>query len=211
MLPSFVPSKTIRRWEIALLLSVALVALFGFWLNREQTQLADKVVRLHIIANSDSAEDQALKLRVRDHILEESQDLIVTDGGLDAAVASINGHLDDLVDAATETVQAAGYDYPVTATLEKTWFPTKTYTDFAMPAGNYTALRIVIGEGKGQNWWCVVFPPLCMGSVTETVADTAASAGLTKDEVALITGESEGYVIKFKAIELWEEFKQTYF
>ena len=105
----------------------------------------------------------------------------------------------DLAAAGAETVGEAGYDYPVTASLEEdVWFPTKEYEDFALPAGEYTALRIVIGEGGGQNWWCVVFPPLCLGSVSETTAETAASAGFSEDEISLITGENEGYVVKFK-------------
>ena len=104
-------------------------------------------------------------------------------------------------------VAGAGYDYPVTVSLEDCWFPTKVYDGFSLPAGNYRALRVVIGAGEGQNWWCVVFPPLCLGSVTETVEETAADAGLTEGQVSLITGEDEGYVVKFRAIELLEEFK----
>ena len=101
-----------------------------------------------------------------------------------------------------------GYSYPVTASLvHDYWFPTKTYTDFALPAGAYTALRIEIGAGGGQNWWCVVFPPLCLGSVSETTQETALEAGLTENQVSLMTGEDEGYVVKFKAVELLEQFK----
>ena len=96
----------------------------------------------------------------------------------------------------------------VTASLEEdVWFPTKEYSDFALPQGSYTALRVVIGEGAGQNWWCVVFPPLCLGSVSEATEETAALGGLSQEEVALMTGETEGYVVKFKAIELWEGLK----
>lgn len=208
MFTASISHKSLRRWELALLLGVAFALLLGLWLSNQQSRLADKVIRLHIIANSDSAEDQALKLQVRDRILQEAENLLVTDGGLEQARASVEDHLSKLATAAEETIQAAGYDYPVQASLEETWFPTKQYTDFAFPAGNYTALRIVIGEGGGQNWWCVVFPPLCMGSVTETVSQTAEEGGLTDEEVSLITGESEGYVIKFKAIELWEELSR---
>ena len=126
---------------------------------------------------------------------------------VEEARAALSGHLGELARTGQETVEAAGYDYPVTASLEKCWFPTKEYDGFALPAGEYTALRVVIGEGNGQNWWCVVFPPLCLGSVSETAAQTALSDGFTQDQVSLITGEDEGYVVKFKAIELWEEFQ----
>lgn len=96
----------------------------------------------------------------------------------------------------------AGYDYPVTAALEKVWFPTKEYDGFALPAGEYTALRIIIGEGAGQNWWCVAFPPLCLGAASDTVEDAAAAGYFSQDQAALITEEDQGYVLKFKSMEL---------
>lgn len=197
----------LRRWELALLLGAALAALAGSWLDASQAALADRVLRLHVIANSDSAADQALKLAVRDRILAETADLFAQGLTAEEARAALTERLEDLAAAGAATVGENGYDYSVTASLEDgVWFPTKTYTDFALPAGNYTALRLVIGEGRGRNWWCVVFPPLCLGSVTETVEETAAGA-LTEDQVALITGEDGGYVIKFKAVELWERLK----
>ena len=120
----------------------------------------------------------------------------------------LRAHLYDLAAAGAEVVGEAGYSYPVTASLvHDYWFPPKTYTDFALPAGAYTALRIEIGAGGGQNWWCVVFPPLCLGSVSETTQETALEAGLTENQVSLMTGEDEGYVVKFKAVELLEQFK----
>ena len=198
----------LRRWELALLLGVALAALLGAWLNAGQAALADKVIRLHVIANSDSPADQALKLQVRDRILAEAEDLFDQSLTVDEARAVLTDQLAGLAAAGAEVVGEAGYDYPVTASLEEdVWFPTKTYTDFALPAGNYTALRIVIGEGGGQNWWCVVFPPLCLGSVTETVEETAAAGGFSEDEIALITGEDEGYVVKFRLMEWWDTFR----
>ena len=201
-------SKTLRRWELALLLGVALAALAGVWLDRSQAALADQVIRLHVLANSDSEADQALKLKVRDRVLETASDYFVPGATLEETRAVLTEHLADLAAAGADQVAQEGYRYPVTVSLEDNyWFPTKLYTDFALPAGEYTALRVVIGEGDGQNWWCVVFPPLCLGSVSETAAQTALSDGFTQEEVSLITGEDEGYVVKFKAIELWEEFQ----
>ena len=200
-------SKTLRRWELALLIGVALAALLGARLDGAQAALADQVIRLHVLANSDSAEDQALKLRVRDRVLAEAETYLTPGITREETEELLRAHLYDLAAAGAEAVGAAGGDYPVTASLvHNYWFPTKTYTDFALPAGQYTALRIEIGEGAGQNWWCVVFPPLCLGSVTETTAETAASAGFSEDEISLITGENEGYVVKFKAMELWNRF-----
>ena len=198
----------LRRWEAALLAGVAAAALWGVRLDAERAALADKVVRLHVLANSDSGEDQALKLQVRDAVLSAADGLIAPGGSLEEAEAAIVEALPALAAAGAQVVGQEGYSYPVTASLEhNVWFPTKTYTDFALPAGEYTALRVVIGEGGGQNWWCVVFPPLCLGSVTETAAETALEGGLDSGEVALITGESEGYVVKFKAMELLEGFR----
>ena len=198
-------SKTLRRWELALLLGVACAALLGVWLDGAQAALSDQVIRLHVLANSDSEADQALKLRVRDRILAEAEELFVPGAG---RAELLRAHLYDLAAAGAEVVGEAGYSYPVTASLvHDYWFPTKTYTDFALPAGAYTALRIEIGAGGGQNWWCVVFPPLCLGSVSETTQETALEAGLTENQVSLMTGEDEGYVVKFKAVELLEQFK----
>ena len=200
--------RKLKLWELALLLGLLVTLCTGAWLGREQAELADQVIRLHVIANSDSEEDQALKLEVRDRILERAEALYPAHATLEEARAALEESLPELSRIGEQTVKAAGYDYPVTAELTQCWFPTKEYEDFALPAGDYTALRIVIGEGEGRNWWCVVFPPLCLGSVTETVEETACTGGLTRSEVALITGETEGYVVKFKAMELWDEFKE---
>ena len=96
----------------------------------------------------------------------------------------------------------------MTVILTDQWFPTREYGEFALPAGQYRALKVVIGEGKGQNWWCVVFPPLCLASVSEEVAAAAIQGGFSEDQVALITGQDGTYVLKFKVIEWWEQLKQ---
>ena len=171
-----------------------------------QAGLADRVVRLHVLANSDSEEDQALKLQVRDQVLSQAEQLLT--GTADRAEAEIRlrESLPELEAIAEETVRANGYDYAVTAELEDTAFPTKEYDGFSLPAGEYLALRILIGEGAGQNWWCVVFPPLCTAASAD-VPETALAAGLTEDQVSLMTEEDGGYQLKFKAVELWERLK----
>lgn len=195
----------LRLWECALLIAFALTLLIGARAVGEQSALAEKVLRLHVIANSDSDADQALKLQVRDGILAAAGDCL--DGVTDRAQAEsvLSGKLQELADAGAAVVSKAGYDYPVRVCLTDCWFPTKTYEDFSLPAGNYRAVRVVIGEGAGRNWWCVVFPPLCLGSVSESVEEAAEAAGLTGGEVSLITGEDEGYIVKFKLIEWWNE------
>ncbi len=203
--------KLLRRWEVALMLGLAIVALSGAWLGREQSALSDKVVRLHVIANSDSPEDQALKLAVRDEILAQGDALFTQGTTADDAAEILTTNLSQLTAVGAEVVGEWGYDYPVCVSLEDdVWFPTKEYEDFSLPAGEYRALRIVIGEGSGENWWCVVFPPLCLGSVSETTVQTATDGGFDEDEISLITGESEGYIMKFKALELLDTVARAF-
>lgn len=204
-------NKTLRRWELALLLGVAIAAMVGAWLCSQQADLADRILRLHVIANSDSEEDQTLKLAVRDRILSAAEALYEPGGTVEEAKEVLSAALPALAEAGVEVVAEYGYDYPVAVSLQsQVWFPTKEYQDFALPAGNYQALRVVIGDGAGQNWWCVVFPPLCLGSVSETTSETALSAGLDEQQVALITGESEGYVVKFKALEIIDSIREHF-
>lgn len=194
--------RKLRRWESALLIGLACAMLWASALGAEQDALADKVVRLHVVANSDSGADQTLKLQVRDAILADAASELE---GLsrEEALEQLAQDLPRLGEIAARTIGEQGYDYPVTVSLKEERFPTKRYDDFALPAGEYMALRVQIGSGGGHNWWCVVFPPLCMGSVEET-------AELDDRDRALITGETEGYVVKFRAIELWEEFKARF-
>ena len=206
---SHVSASRLRRWELALLLGLAAVLLLGTFLEREQSDLADSVLRLHVLANSDSQADQELKLKVRDGVLAEANAIFPRQADRAEAERILGENLERLAAAGAAVVAEEGYDYPVSACLQETWFPTKEYEDFALPAGRYQALRIVIGEGDGQNWWCVVFPPLCLGSVSETSAQTALDAGMNEQQVALLTGESEGYIVKFKALELWEQLKKA--
>ena len=198
--------RTLRIVELALLLGTAVFLLTGAWALNTQRDLADRVVRLHVLANSDSEEDQALKLLVRDAVLERATALLEQTESRAEAEALLRESLPELETIAEETVRANGYSYAVTAELEGTSFPTKEYDGFSLPAGEYLALRILIGEGAGQNWWCVVFPPLCTAASAD-VPETALAAGLTEDQVGLMTEEDSGYVLKFKAVEWWEQLK----
>lgn len=202
-------SRKLRLWEAALMLALGLTLLAGGFSSACRSALADRVLRLHVIANSDSPSDQALKLEVRDAVLEEATPLLAGTDSRSAAEEALTPHLEELAQAGQAVLSAAGCDDRVTVSLADAWFPTKVYDGFSMPAGTYRALRVVIGEGRGQNWWCVVFPPLCLASVTEEVSEAAALGGLSDDQVALITGQDGGYVLKFKLIEWWEELLRT--
>ena len=182
--------KTLRIVELALLLGAAAFLMTGVWALNTQRDL----------------EDQALKLLVRDAVLERATEILEQSADRAEAEIRLRESLPELEAIAEETVRANGYDYAVTAELEDTAFPTKEYDGFSLPAGEYLALRILIGEGVGQNWWCVVFPPLCTAASAD-VPETALAAGLTEDQVSLMTEEDGGYQLKFKAVELWERLK----
>ena len=193
--------------ELALLIGVTVFLLTSAWAANTQDALAEKVVRLHVIANSDTEADQALKLKVRDAVLARTTEILEQSADRAEAEVLLREALPELERIAEETVRAEGGDDPVTAELAEASFPTKEYDGFALPAGKYLALRIVIGAGAGQNWWCVVFPPLCTAAAEE-VPETALAAGLTEDQVSLITEEDSGYVLKFKVVEWWESLRE---
>lgn len=197
----FLSKPKLHLWEAALLLALALTLTAGLWAARSQGELAHRVLRLHVLAHSDQPEDQALKLKVRDAVLERAGQYVAGAADRDGAEEALRPRLEELAQAGAAVVAAAGRRDPVQVTLEESWFPTRRYEDFALPAGTYRTLRVRIGAGKGQNWWCVVFPPLCLGSVTEEVAESAAAAGLSGEQMALITGQDGGYVLKFRLLE----------
>lgn len=201
-------SHKLRLWEAALLLAFGLTLTVGVWASASEGALADQVLRLHVVANSDSEEDQTLKLLARDAVLELASQLL--DGVSDRARAEeiLSAHLNELAQAGAEALAAQGCTDQVTAEIADQWFPTREYATFSLPAGQYRALRITIGAGAGRNWWCVVFPPLCLGSVTEESVETAAGGVLSEDQVSLITGQDGGYVLKFRLIEWWQELLQ---
>lgn len=196
-----------KKWEMALLLGLCAAMLWGAWAAQRQDALAQKMIRLHVIANSDNTEDQALKLQVRDKVLDFTTNILCRSSDMEEAQKQLQAQLERIETIAQREIVSQGYDYGVTARLEQTEFPLKEYDGFSLPAGEYTALRLVIGEGAGQNWWCVVYPPLCTAAATD-MPQTAIRAGLNGDDVGLITEENAGYVLKFRSVELWERLRQ---
>ena len=184
--------------ELTLMIVAALALTSGAVALHTQSQLAEKVVRLHVLANSDSEEDQVLKLKVRDAVLERATETLRGADDQAEARRRLTAILPELEETARVVITANGYDYGVRAELAE--------TSFALPAGEYLALRVLIGEAAGQNWWCVVFPPLCTAAASDVPA-VALDAGLTDQEVALITEADEGYILKFKSVELWQTLK----
>lgn len=168
----------------------------------------DSVIRLHVLANSDSEEDQALKLQVRDAVLDEAQQLLQGTATRAEAEAVLRPNLSRLQQAAAAVVAAAGFDDSVTVTLSDEDYPTRTYEQLAFPAGEYLSLRVMIGAAEGKNWWCVLFPPLCLSAATsrEEAEMAFLAAGLTGEQYRIITDSDENtkYKLRFKLLEVAE-------
>jgi len=167
-------------------------------------KIPSQVLRLHVLANSDTQEDQSLKLKVRDRILEESRGMLDNVKNREQAEKSVRQRLDQLQEAAQDEVNRQGYEYPVTARLAKTYFTTRTYDDVTLPAGDYDALEVTIGSGKGHNWWCVIFPQLCLPAAQDK---KQLEDVLNPNELKIVR-DGGGYQVKFKTVEYYEQVKQ---
>ena len=191
-------------WRRVLALFVACLVCTALWAEATQVRLASQVIRLHVLANSDSEEDQALKLEVRDRVLETTSALLTGETEPQAAAVLLNQHLDDIAQTAAQEISSQGHDDRVEVRLEQTWFPTRQYQGISLPAGNYLALRVLIGAAEGHNWWCVVFPNLCLPAVSERALEAST---LTPGQISLLQEEETSYVFRFKALELWQSLK----
>lgn len=191
-------------WRRVLALFVACLVCTALWAEATQVRLASQVIRLHVLANSDSEKDQALKLEVRDRVLETTSALLAGETEPQAAAVLLNQHLDDIAQTAAQEISAQGHDDRVEVRLEQTWFPTRQYQGISLPAGNYLALRVLIGAAEGHNWWCVVFPNLCLPAVSERALEAST---LTPGQISLLQEEETSYVFRFKALELWQSLK----
>jgi stage II sporulation protein R len=162
-------------------------------------EIRSETLRLHIIANSDSEEDQNLKLTVRDAVLESTGELFAEVSGKTEAVAAAEYSANDIKTIAESVIASEGFDYPVQVEVTEMWFETRTYEGFSLPAGDYDAVRIVIGKGEGKNWWCVMYPALCVPGAEKAIEKY-------EDNINFISGN--GYEIRFRIIEWFEAIKQ---
>ncbi|MBE6933723.1 MAG: stage II sporulation protein R [Ruminococcaceae bacterium] len=176
-----------------------LLLVFAFWAGSvvtDQAILQSGVIRLHVVADSDSPEDQSLKLKVRDAVLAKVQSVIEQLPDMETAKNYLREQLPELERIANQTLQAAGNACRAMVTLTKEAFPTRYYDTFRLPAGVYESLRVTIGEGAGRNWWCVVFPGLCSDATTEAFSDTATDAGFSDHLTGALTQEP-AYRVRF--------------
>ena len=174
------------------------------------TDIANSVFRLHVIAKSDSKEDQDLKYKVRDSLLNYMKEICGDCKNKNEAIALVAEHQEEFKQIALQTIHDEGYSYDVNINIGNFEFPTKDYGDISLPAGFYDALRVEIGEAKGQNWWCVMFPPLCFVDVTSGVVPEESKEQLENDlseeEYALVSEDSDVKIqFKFKILEFFNE------
>lgn len=185
--------------KIAKLMVLCLLLACAMWFGSvwaDRAALHDGLIRLHVVAESDADEDQAVKLQVRDAILAQLQTAMENLPDAETAKAYIQSHLPQLQETADQVLEQAGVAARAVVTLGKEAFPTREYETFTLPAGVYESLRVTIGTGEGHNWWCVVFPTFCVSATSEGMADTAVSAGFSQSLAGSLTGEKP-YQVRF--------------
>ncbi|MBQ8474048.1 MAG: stage II sporulation protein R [Clostridia bacterium] len=170
-----------------------------------EAQIYDSVLRLHVVANSDSEEDQALKLKVRDRVISAVNDAQKECSDIGEARIAVEAQLEDIAEAAADEIALQGYDYSVEVRLGEEEYPTKNYASLCFPSGKYLSLQVRIGDAAGQNWWCVLFPPLCLDAATSANEDAFIAVGFTPEQYKIITQtDNPKYEARFKILELIE-------
>ena len=188
-----------KIWEISLLLTLCFSLCLGTWAQAKQSSLSSSLVRLHVIAVSDDEYEQSLKLRVRDGVLSYISPKLRDVKSAQQAQEIIKNELDGIKAAAESSAEGRS----VEVTLSQEYYPTRNYEKFSLPAGKYQSLRVILVEGEGHNWWCVVFPPLCISAAEQE----QAVESMSEDMRGIVT-EEDGYEYKFRILELWGELME---
>lgn len=206
---------TIKRYAVLILLCYLVFVVIDFSIHTTSAQeitegISDKIIRLHVLANSDSETDQALKLKVKDEVVRKFGNTFASAKNKDDAVKLIEENFDNIREVALEVIEEEGYDYDVRVYLADCMFPTKVYKDLTFPAGLYEALRIDIGTAKGKNWWCVMYPPLCFVDQTYSVVPDDSKKQLedlltTREYESLYSDQSTKITYQFKIVEIIED------
>ncbi|MGL5693265.1 MAG: stage II sporulation protein R [Peptostreptococcaceae bacterium] len=199
------------RLIILILSFIGVTSIMGISIGQEVNKIdaisedyKEKLIRFHVIANSDTDKDQELKLKVRDELISYLQPKLQNSKSIEESEEIIVSEYDNLYDISRKIILENGYDYDVKVGIEYSNFPTKQYSNVVLPAGEYKALKVIIGSGEGKNWWCVMFPPLCFvdeeNGVIDKEADEKLQSVLDEDEYELITSENKekSNVVKFK-------------
>lgn len=203
--------KVFKRFTILFfLLFIYVLICATSYTNAVCQNISDSVFRLHVIANSNSSEDQNLKYLVRDNILKYMNSITKDVNDKNEIIEIVSNNLNNFKQIAQDTVYENGFDYEVTVEIGNFDFPVKTYGDISFPPGNYDALRIKIGNASGENWWCVMFPPLCFIDVSSGIVPDDSKeileSELSQEEYKLISDSSDDTKIKFKVVELLQNF-----
>ena len=198
-------SKKIIRLSLACGLICSVFLSFAHF-NAACDDLKTNVLRLHIIANSDSDLDQALKLKIRDRILENSNNVFEESDDIKSALLNAQKNTDYFESIANSVIKEEGFCYKSKVRVGKSYFETREYDEFTLPAGNYNSLIVTVGEGKGKNWWCVVFPEICLPAAS----NKASLSDAVSKESAEIAESAPKYVMRFKAVEIYEDIKKLF-
>ena len=202
---SFMQKRTLA---LVLLIVSALTVSVCAALQAQQQRMSEKIIRLHVVANSDSSADQAIKLHVRDAVLAAARQALQGAGDPQQAIAQA---LPQLEAAANAALAAQGSRDTASVSFRRELFPTRDYDTFSLPSGVYRSLRVTIGAGGGHNWWCVIFPSLCVPATADGFVQAAEAGGFTRAEIGLMTQADEGYVLKFRSLELLQALKKALF
>ncbi len=201
--------------KFLLAIGIGFICLFILNSNFKSTEaaLASNVIRFHVLANSDEAYDQDLKLKVRNRVIKEMEQFFDSNGDIKSARCAISDNIEKIENIARDEIEKNGYNYDVKASLGNSYFPTKNYGEIVLPEGSYEALKIEIGKARGQNWWCVLFPPLCFVdescvSCSSEVADEIKNAVGKENAPLLETEKAPSVKIKFKSYEIWQRGKE---
>ena len=190
-------NNKLKAWELALLISVCISLCLGTWAEARRQDISSGLIRLHVIADSDAPAEQELKLRVRDAVLTELEPRLAGAKSREEAQTLIRRELGNICRTAAEVSEGR----KISVRLGEEYYPTRRYEGFSLPAGRYASLRVTVGEGKGHNWWCVVFPPLCVSA-----AECENALGEMEEGTRKIISGDGNRVIRFRIVELWGEF-----
>ena len=197
--------RQLRTW---IFISAILFFLLLLLPLKNADNLYNSVIRIHVLANSDSETDQALKISVRDSILAFAREKFARQTSRDEAREEINRYMTEMEQIAENTLAAAGCHLPVKITLGEEYYPTREYETLALPAGSYLSLRVQIGNAQGKNWWCILFPPMCLSSAVEA-EDALTEIGMSRENVETVLGQEPNYRIRFKLLELFQETRNS--
>ena len=198
----------LKAIDIAVFMTLIICIIATISFENDCKGIREEVLRLHVIANSDEDYDQELKLKVRDALLQSGESIFSGSEDIISAESKIADKQDILRYTAEETIYNLGFDYDVKIELARSYFPTKTYGELTLPAGYYKAVRVIIGQGKGKNWWCIMFPPLCLPAATDS--EDIISDFLSEEEMQIVTSDPK-YEVRFWLVEKYYELKNKVF